>query len=214
MSAYALQEQIIEHCLELNASGLNQGTSGNLSARFGDGFLITPSGVPYHQMSPADIVHVRLDGSYTHALAPSSEWLFHRDIYRARPEVDAVVHVHPTYCTALAIHGLEIPAVHYMVAVGGGNSIRCAPYATFGTQALSDAALEALEGRTACLLANHGMIAIAESLTKATWLAVEVETLARQYCISLTLGEPTLLSDAEIALVLEQFKGYGMKGGR
>ncbi len=211
MSDHALRQEIIANCLQMNATRLNQGTSGNLSTRRNDGFLITPSGVPYEQLEPGDIVYMRLDGSYQHALAPSSEWRFHLDIYRAKPEIAAVVHAHPIYCTTLAIRGMDIPAVHYMIAVGGGNSIRCAPYATFGTQALSDAALAALEGRTACLLANHGMIATGPTLAKAMWIAVEVETLARQYFNALLLGGPRILPDDEIARVLENFKDYGSR---
>lgn len=211
MSELKLREEIIAQCLRMNASGINQGTSGNLSLRHGDGLLITPSGVPYEQLEPSDIVKLRMDGSYEHELAPSSEWRIHRDIYAAKPEVGAVVHAHPTFCTALAIRGMEIPAVHYMIAFGGGNSIRCAPYATFGTQALSDAVLGALEGRTACLMANHGMVATGPTLAKALWLAVEVETLARQYFHALLLGGPNLLSDEEMERVGEKFKSYGIK---
>lgn len=211
MSDRELRTELIEQCLAMNASGLNQGTSGNISSRYGDGMLITPSGVPYEQLDPGDIVLVKMDGSYEHELPPSSEWRFHRDIYASRPEVDAIVHAHPTYCTALAICGLEIPAIHYMIAVGGGNTIRCAPYATYGTQALSDAALAALEGRTACLLANHGMIATGPNLAKAMWVAIEVETLARQYFNVRQLGDPVILPDDEIDRVIEKFKSYGMK---
>ena len=211
MSDHALREEIIANCLKMNAIGLNQGTSGNLSVRYGDGLLITPSGVPYEQMEPADIVYLKMDGSYEHSLAPSSEWRFHRDIHRTKPEVNAVVHVHSTYCTTLAIRRMDIPAVHYMIAFCGGDSIRCASYATFGTQALSDAVLEALEGRTACLLANHGMVATGPTLAKAMWLAVEVETLAHQYFNTLLLGGPHVLSGDEIARVLEKIKDYGMR---
>ena len=211
MSEQALRQNIIDQALEMNATGLNQGTSGNLSMRFKDGLLITPSGVPYKQLATEDIVFLKMDGTYQHHLMPSSEWRFNRDIMLARPEVNAVVHAHPTYCTAISIRGMDLPAVHYMIAVSGGNSIRCAPYHTFGTQALSDAAVEALQGRTACLLANHGMIATGPDLTRAMWLAVEVETLAAQYFHVLQLGEPVILSDAEIARVLEKFKTYGMQ---
>jgi len=211
MSDRELRTELIEQCLAMNASGLNQGTSGNISSRHDDGMLITPSGVPYEQLEPGDIVFVNMGGSYDHDLPPSSEWRFHRDIYASRPEVDAIVHAHPTYCTALAICGLEIPAIHYMIAVSGGNTIRCAPYATYGTQALSDAALAALEGRTACLLANHGMIATGPNLAKAMWVAIEVETLARQYFNVRQLGDAVILPDDEIDRVIEKFKSYGMK---
>lgn len=211
MNELELRREIIASCLKMNATSLNQGTSGNLSVRSGEGMLITPSGIAYEQLEPEDIVHMRLDGTYEHRLAASSEWRFHRDIYLAKPDVNAVVHAHPTYCTALAIRGMEIPAVHYMIAVGGGNSIRCAPYHTYGTEALSAAAVTALEGRTACLLANHGLIATGPDLAKAMWLAVEVETLAHQYVIALQIGGPNLLPDDEIARVVEKFKGYGLK---
>lgn len=211
MNDIGLRRQIIDQCLLMNANGLNQGTSGNLSARSGDGYLITPSGVPYEQLEPEDIVFMDLDGAYEHELPPSSEWRFHRDIYAAKPALGAIVHAHATYCTSIAIQGLDIPAIHYMIAAAGGNSIRCAPYATYGTQALSDAALAALENRSACLLANHGMIATGTDLAKAMWLAVEVETLARQYFNVLQLGEPRLLPDEEIERVVEKFKSYGMK---
>jgi L-fuculose-phosphate aldolase len=211
MSDIEVAREIISNCLKMNASGINQGTSGNLSVRCDGGLLITPSGVPYDQLEPEDIVRMKLDGSYEHRLAASSEWRIHRDIYVARSEVNAIVHAHPTCCTALAIRGMEIPAVHYMIAVSGGNSIRCAPYRTYGTQELSDAALSALQGRTACLLANHGLVATGPNLAKAMWLAVEVENLARQYVLSLLLGGPNILPDEEIARVVEKFKGYGLK---
>ena len=211
MSDLALHQEIISNCLKMNSSGLNQGTSGNLSARFGAGMLITPSAIAYDQLNPEDIVYMNLDGTYEHRLACSSEWRFHRDVYLAKPEVNAVVHAHPTYCTALAIRHMEIPPLHYMIAVSGGNSIRCAGYHTYGTQELSEAAVQALQGRTACLLANHGMIATGSNLAKAMWLAIEVETLAHQYVISLQLGGPKLLPDEEIARVVEKFKNYGLK---
>lgn len=205
----SLRQEIISACLRMESSGLNQGTSGNISVRWRDGLLITPSGLPYDEMEPEDIVYLQMDGSFEGPLRPSSEWRFHRDIIEARPEVNAVVHAHPTYCTILAIQGREIPAIHYMIAAAGGSTIRCAPYATFGTEELSHSALAALEGRSACLLANHGMIATGPSLKKALWLAVEVETLAQQYVGSLQIGEPRILPDEEIQRVLEKFRDYG-----
>jgi L-fuculose-phosphate aldolase len=203
------RQSIIDACLRMNALGINQGTSGNISIRYGDGLLITPTSTPYETMRPEQIVYMRHDGSHDPAQRPSSEWRFHRDIFKARPDVKAVVHAHPTYCTALAILGLEIPPVHYMIACAGGDTIRCAPYATFGTQELSDHAVRALEGRLACLLAHHGMIAVGPSLAKAMWLAVEVETLARQYHASLQIGKPPLLSKEEIEKVRVRMAGYG-----
>src|ERR1700754_4934225 len=203
------RQAIIDACLRMNTLGINQGTSGNISLRHGDGMLITPTSTPYEVMQPEQIVYMGLDGSHDPAQRPSSEWRFHRDILKARPDVEAVVHAHPTYCTALAIMGMEIPPVHYMIACAGGDTVRCAPYATFGTQELSDYAVRALEGRLACLLAHHGMIAVGPSLAKAMWLAVEVETLARQYHASLQIGKPPLLSKAEIDNVLSRISGYG-----
>lgn len=211
MSETEIRQSIIDHCLKMNSVGLNQGTSGNISVRHGDGLLISPSGVPYEELKPADMVFLNMDGTYQGGLKPSSEWRFHRDIIKSRPDVNAVVHAHPIYSTALAIRGMEIPALHYMIAAAGGNTIRCAEYATFGTEELSRNALKALEGRSACLLANHGTIATGPSLAKAMWLAVEVETLARQYVISLQLGGPNLLADDEIDRVIDKFKGYGYR---
>ncbi len=204
-----LRDQVIKTARRMNALGVNQGTSGNVSARVRGGFLITPSGLDYDRTHPADIVRVGGDGRAAGRRRPSSEWRIHRDIYAARAEVKAVVHSHAMFATTLACLGRSIPAFHYMVAVAGGADIRCAPYATFGTQALSDHALAALEGRKACLLAYHGMICLGDSLASALALAVEVETLAAQYWRALQIGKPTVLSKAEMARVLEQFKGYG-----
>ncbi len=207
-----LRRGIVEVCRGMNASGINQGTSGNVSARLGDRMLITPTGVPYDEMAPEDVASMPLEGEYGSwegPLAPSSEWRFHLDIMRARPEVGAIVHAHPTYSTTLAIARKEIPACHYMIAAAGGPSIRCGGYATYGTKELSTEALKALEGRTCCLLANHGMIATGPTLDKALWLAIELETIAKQYYLSLAIGGPVLLSDAEIEHVKERFKSYG-----
>jgi L-fuculose-phosphate aldolase len=203
------RQSIIDACVCMNALGINQGTSGNISLRHEAGMLITPTSVPYETMQPEQIVHMGLDGSFDPAQRPSSEWRFHLDILKARPEVNAVVHAHPPYSTILAIMGLEIPPVHYMIAVAGGDTIRCAPYATFGTQELSQHAVRALEDRLACLLEHHGMIAIGPSLSKAMWIAVEVETLARQYHGCLQIGKPRLLSKEEIKNVLDRIAGYG-----
>jgi L-fuculose-phosphate aldolase len=205
-----LREQIVAHGLKLTPSGLSQGTSGNLSIRSGDGFLITPSGMPYGEIAADDIVQVAMDGRYEHARKPSSEWRFHRDIYAARPDVQAIVHAHPPYSTGLAMCRMDIPAAHYMIAVGGGDSIRCSDYYTYGTQELSDAVVRALDGRLACLMANHGMIATGASMEQAMWRAIEVETLARQYAIALQVGKPVMLSDGEVTQVLEKFANYGL----
>ena len=208
-----LRQQIVETTREMERLGINQGTSGNVSARWRDGLLVTPSGVPSAALTPERIVWMPLDVSEDDPLfeaqRPSSEWRFHRDILRARPDANAVVHTHSHAATALAIHSRGIPAHHYMVAAAGGNSIRCAQYATFGSQALSDHALEALRDRQACLLAHHGVIALGRDLARALWLANEVEVLAKQYLLACQLGEPPLLSDAQMEEVIEMFKGYG-----
>src|SRR5271168_3643432 len=198
----AKRQTIIDACREMNRLGINQGTSGNISLRHADGMLITPTSSPYETMRPDQIVFMKLDGGLIAKQRPSSEWRFHRDILKARSEVNAVVHAHPPFATMLAIMGMEIPPIHYMIACAGGDTIRCAPYATFGTEELSQAAVTALEGRSACLLAHHGMIAIGTSLAKAMWLAVEVETLARQYHGCLQIGTPSLLPRAEIENVM------------
>jgi L-fuculose-phosphate aldolase len=209
MSDRAKRQSIIDACLRMNSLGINQGTSGNISLRHEDGLLITPTGTPYETMQPEQIVFMRLDGTVETNQRPSSEWRFHRDIIKARPEVTAVVHAHPPYSTILAIMGMAIPAVHYMIACAGGDTIRCAPYATFGTEELSQHAVAALEDRSACLLAHHGMIAVGASLDRAMWLAVEVETLARQYHGCLQIGAPPLLPRAEIENVMGRMAGYG-----
>lgn len=210
MDERELRSAIIAACLEMNRTGLNQGTSGNISVRHGAGMLITPTALPYDRMTPEDIVWVGFDGTAQGPRKPSSEWRFHLDLLRARDDLAAVVHAHPSYCTTLAIHGRAIPPVHYMIAAAGGHDIRVAEYATFGTPELSQHVLRAMEGRRACLMAHHGMLAAHETLDKAMWLAVEVETLARQYVQALALGDPPELSRAEIDRVLEKFAGYGI----
>jgi L-fuculose-phosphate aldolase len=211
LSDLEARQAIIDACIEMNAVGINQGTSGNISLRHGDGMLISPTSTPYDTLEPEDIVFMGWDGEVDGRLPPSSEWRFHLDIMKARPEVNAVVHAHPTYCTTIAIMGRKIPAIHYMVAVAGGSDIRCAPYATFGTAELSSHAVEALRDRKACLLAQHGMIAVGSSLAQAMWLAVEVETLARQYHGALQIGEPPVLSDEEIENVIKRMASYGLR---
>ncbi|WP_171103303.1 class II aldolase/adducin family protein [Ruegeria sp. HKCCD7255] len=203
------RKAIIAHCRALNSSGLNQGTSGNISIRHQDGMLISPTSRPYDSLQPEDIAFVDQNGKATGKFAPSSEWHFHLDILLQRPDVNAVVHAHPTYCTTLAIMGKEIPPIHYMIAAFGGATIRCAPYEIYGTAALSKVAVAALEGRKGCLLAHHGMITVGQSIEQAFWLAGELEALARQYHGCLVLGEPPLLSDEQIEEVLEKISGYG-----
>ena len=212
MDEHTLRQSIIDSCLEMNATGLNQGTSGNISVRFGDRMLITPSAVPYTQMTPDLIAALPLDHgeAWEGPRKPSSEWRFHLDILNARPEIGAVVHAHPTYCTALAMLREDIPAAHYMIAAFGGTTVRCSPFSIFGTAELSRHAVAALEDRTACLLANHGAIAIGATLEAAMWRMVELETLARQYAIARQIGEPVILSDDDIATTLAAFSGYGV----
>ena len=210
MNPSKLRKQIIETAIAFNTSGLSVGTSGNLSVRTPQGYLITPTGIPYIQLKEADIVEMDLKGNIIHGdLKPSSEWHFHQGIYQAREEINAIVHVHSDYATGIACTRQDIPAFHYMVAKAGGNSIRCAEYATFGSEALSENAVKALEDRRACLLANHGMIILGEDLDSAYKLAEEVENLAKQYCISKQLGEVVLLDDDEMDLNLKKFKTYG-----
>jgi L-fuculose-phosphate aldolase len=205
----ALREQLLQTTRKLTELGLNRGTSGNVSVRDGDGFLVTPSGIAAENMAVRDLVWMDFTGRVEGERAPSSEWRFHRDILHSRSEVGAVVHAHSTFAATLACLRREIPPFHYMIALAGGGSIRCAPYALFGTQMLSDAALDALEGRKACLLANHGMIAVGRDLDDALAVAVEVETLSEQYWRALQAGGPVLLTEQEMAEAIEQFKGYG-----
>ena len=213
MSDLDLREQLVDCARRMQASGINQGTSGNLSVRIAGGMLITPSSLPYEQMQPSDLVALDLQGQPLFIPAdgrpqrrPSSEWRLHADVLASRPEVQAVLHCHSIHATALACHGRDIPPFHYMTAVAGGHDIRCAPYATFGTQELSDGVVQALEGRLACLMAQHGQVAVGPTLDKALALAVEVETLARIYLQALALGEPPLLSGEQMEQVRHQFR--------
>lgn len=211
MTDNELRQAMVATCRKMNAMGINQGTSGNLSVRRGDGFLITPSSLPYDVMEAPDIVEMGFDGIYS-GRRPSSEWRFHRDILRHRPDVEVVLHTHSIYATTIACHHRTIPSFHYMVGIAGGNTIRCAAYATYGTQELSDAALTALDGRMACLLGQHGQIACSRTLDGALWLAGEIETIARLYHGALLLGEPPVLSDAEMEKVIAQMTrmSYGL----
>lgn len=205
-----LREAVIATAIDMNALGINRGKSGNVSARIDDGFLVTPSGMPYAEIAADDIVAMRIDGSHEATTRkPSSEWRFHRDIYASRSDALAIVHTHSPFATTLACLDFGIPPFHYMIAVAGGHDIRCSPYATFGTQELSDHAVRALDGRRACLLSHHGMIAIGMSLKAALALAVEVETLAEMYWRALQVGKPSLLSADELDIVLTKFADYG-----
>ena len=211
MTQTAWREDIVAAARTLAAQGLNRGSAGNVSTRWQDGFLVTPTGLDCEAMQPGDIVPMAMDGSWQGARQPSSEWRFHRDLYAARPEAGAIVHAHAPFATALACLRADIPPVHYMIARFGGNTVRCAAYATFGTQALSDAALAALEGRCACLLANHGLLVFGRDLRHALDLAVELESLCEQYWRALQIGRPVLLPDAEMKTVLEKFRTYGQQ---
>jgi L-fuculose-phosphate aldolase len=209
MKYQTMRREIALACLDMNRRGINQGTSGNISVRAPEGYLLTPSGIPYDEMKPGDIVLMRPNASHAGKRKPSSEWRFHHALMSSRPEVGAVVHTHSMFATTLSCLGLDIPAVHYMIAAAGGNTIRCAPYATYGTQETANNAVKALKGRNACLLANHGMIVVGPNLKKAMWLAVEVETLAAQYWRALQIGKPNILSKTEIDRVIDKFRTYG-----
>lgn len=206
-----LRQQLIATAVALNTSGINQGTSGNVSVRAEGGFLITPSGMSYQDLCPDDIVLMDMDGNFKSARVPSSEWRFHLDIYVQRDDINAIVHTHSLRATALSCLNREIPAFHYMVAVAGGHNIRCSPYATYGTQALSDHAIHALRRRYACLLGHHGVIATGDKLFAALALAGDVECLAHQYLDILKIAEPDILSREEMDKVVEKFKTYGEK---
>jgi L-fuculose-phosphate aldolase len=209
-SGAELRTMVVTACRELTRRGLTHGTSGNVSVRCDPRrFFVSPSGMEYEVLEADDVPLMDLDGRWFGRRRPSSEWRFHRDILASRPDVGAIVHTHSPRATALACTGRGIPAFHYMVAVGGGRDIRCAPYCTFGTQELSDAALTALKDRRACLLANHGVIATGADLASAVALAGEIENLALQYSAALMLGEVRILDDAEMSRVLEKFRTYG-----
>jgi L-fuculose-phosphate aldolase len=204
-----LRKQVIETCLAMNEEGINQGTSGNVSVRTPEGFLITASGIPYKKMKPHHVVEMDIEGGYRGDYLPSTEWRMHLDIFKHRPEAGAIVHVHSTYATALACLRKEVPAFHYMIGVTGGVSLRVSDYAEFGTQELSQTMLQAMEGQTAVLLANHGQICFGPNLEKALWLAGEIEATCKQYWAASVLGKPVVLTDDEMTSVLKRFKTYG-----
>jgi L-fuculose-phosphate aldolase len=209
-----LRQAVVDACRAMNALGINQGTSGNISVRHMGQMLISPSAVPYEEMKAEQISAMPIDGEYgawSGPLKPSTEWRIHLDIMRHRPEVGAVVHGHPPFATALAITRREIPACHYMMAAFGGANVRCAPYATYGTKELSEHALRALQDRNACLLANHGVVVCGATLARTMWLAVELETMARQYYHSLLIGGPVILSDAAVAATAQKLGSYGLQ---
>jgi L-fuculose-phosphate aldolase len=208
-----LRRAIVAKARWMHASGLTHGTSGNISARFGHGMLITPSALPYQTLKPSMLAEMALDshGDWEGSHKPSTEWPFHSAIYRARPEVGAIVHTHSTFATALSIARRSIPACHYMVAAFGGSNVRCADYATPGSANLSKAVLGALEGRTACLLANHGAVAVGADLDHGMWLAETLETVAEQYYRALLIGGPILLSERDVNEMHDRMQSYGMQ---
>lgn len=211
MNESELRAALAETARQSARQGLNPGSSGNLSVRVSDGFLVTPSGLANDTLQAGQMVVVDMQGQANGNLEPSSEWRIHRDIYHARPEVNAVVHAHSPYAVSLACLRRDIPPFHYMIAAAGGKDIRCAGYATFGTQALSDNVLAALQDRRACLMANHGLVAVGANLAAALSLAMEVEELCAQYWRASLMGEPVLLDDVEMDEVLERFKHYGQR---
>ena len=204
-----LRSEIIKYSKMLNSKNLSALRSGNISSRYKDGFLITPSGKKYSSLKNNDIVFVSLDGYFDKKKGiPSSEWRFHQDIYKNKKDAKAIVHAHSTCATAVSTHKRGIPSFHYMVAMAGGHDIKCAKYATFGTRELSKNILKALKGRKVCLISNHGQIAFEESLSKAFELAEEVENISLQYITSLKLGKPKILSINEMKKVLSKAKNY------
>jgi L-fuculose-phosphate aldolase len=214
MDEFEIRRAIISQCLFMNGAGLNQGNAGNISVRFGNRMLITPTSIPYDEMTPDMIASMPIEGEYgawDGPNKPSSEWRFHLDIMKAKPKVSSVVHTHAPFSTILAIARKPIPACHYMVAAFGGEDVKVAGYARYGTKALSDNVLKALAERNACLMANHGMLVTGSSLKKAMWRAVELETLAKQYYHSLLIGGPVILSSEQIAETLESFSSYGLQ---
>ena len=206
------KRELIETARHMNALGINQGTSGNVSLRYEGRMLITPTSVAYDELEPAHLASTVLTGEpdWQGLLRPSREWRLHHGIFRAFPEAQAVVHTHAIFATVLSMTRREIPACHYMAGIFGGAPIRCATYATFGTQEFADLAVAALADRSACLLANHGMVVWGESLKHALWRAVELETIAKQYYHSLLIGGPVLLSNEEMVETAARLHGYGM----
>lgn len=209
MTESDLRTAMLAALRRLDTAGLNRGSTGNLSHRWGEGLLITPTGMGADDIVSEDLVWLGFDGTRRGRLKPSSEWHFHQALYRARPELQAIVHTHATHATALACLRRELPAFHYMVAVAGGDSVRCAPYRLFGTEALSDAVVEAMHERKACLLATHGVVSAGATLREAMKVMTEIESLCQTYLAALAVGEPAVLSAAEMAAVIEQFRGYG-----
>lgn len=210
----ALRRGVIQTALEMNRLGINQGKSGNVSARAKGGFFVTPSGIPYDELMPENVSFVRDSGEHVSGMPPSSEWQMHLTLLRLRPKANAVVHAHPIHATALSCMGMDIPAFHYMVAAVGGDSVPCAEYATFGTEALALNVARALQDRKGCLMSNHGIVAIGETLGDALRVAENIEVLARTYIACLGMGKPRVMPATEMTKVLEKFKTYGVKSPR
>ena len=202
------KKEVIKFAKMLNDKKISALRSGNISMRYKNGFLITPSGQKYSSLKVKDIVFIKLHGEYNKNQKPSSEWKFHQDIYISKKKANAIVHSHSTNATALSTHNKKIPPFHYMVALAGGTDIKCAKYATYGTRELSKNILKALKNRSACLIANHGQIAFGRNLSDAFELAEEVDNLAKQYIKALVLGRPKLLSLNEMKKVLSKSKTY------
>jgi len=206
------RKEVIKYSIKLNTTNLSPLRSGNISVRSIEnsieGFLITPSGKKYDTLKEEDIVFVSSDGNHDTNLKPSSEWRFHKDIYLKKSDAKAIVHAHSPHASAVSAHGKDIPAFHYMIALAGGDSIKCAKYATFGTQELSDSIIYALENRKACLISNHGQVAFGENLESAFELAEELENICHQYINTIRLGVPKILSSSEMDVILEKVKNY------
>lgn len=210
MSEQELRREVVEAVAHLEAIGFNHGSSGNVSCRLGERVLITPTGASSASLTPDKLVVVDLEGGVEGPGLPSSEWQMHTEIFKARSAAQAVVHTHADACVALSCLRESLPPFHYMIAGFGGNDVRCARYEAFGSEALALAAVEALEGRSACLLANHGMIAFGSSVAHAVGQTVKLETLVRQYLMARQIGTPVLLGDAEMEAVRERYRHYGV----
>lgn len=209
MSSQDQRQCLIDVSLDAEIQRINVGTTGNMSIRVDGSMLITPSGIPPRQLEPDTIVAMDPDGHWSGSVKPSSEWALHAAIYKARPEVRAVVHAHPDHCVALSCARIGLPAFHYMIAGFGGNDVRCSRYATFSSPELAEVTVEAMENRTACLLANHGMVTVGSTLAEAYGRALKLETLARQYMLCRSFTDPVLLNDEELVEIRQRYKTYG-----
>ncbi len=209
MTSQDPRQSLIDASLDAEIQRINTGTTGNMSIRMDAGMLITPTGIPPRQLRTEAIVVMDLDGHWSGNIRPSSEWALHAAIYKARPEVQAVVHAHPDHCVALSCARIDLPAFHYMIAGFGGDDVRCSRYAAFGSPELAEVTVEAMENRTACLLANHGMVAVGTTLAEAYGRALKLETLARQYLLCRSFAEPVLLGENDLVEIKQRYKTYG-----